>query len=115
MVTTMKRHELKIQPADFEAVLTGVMTHQARNNDRGFAVGDVLVLKEWRPSIRTDNCYWNITGQPGTFTGRVVEARVTHLTFGEYNLPRGLAIMSIRIDPPREVGALHHRDFDPDT
>ncbi len=41
-------HELKIQPKYFRAILDGKKTFEIRKNDRGYKVGDKVVLKEWK-------------------------------------------------------------------
>ena len=40
-------HELKILPVHFRNVLSGVKTFEIRKNDRGFKVGDSIILNEW--------------------------------------------------------------------
>lgn len=43
----MAHHDLKIEPAFFEAVLSGDKTFEIRNNhDRGFQKGDTITLHE---------------------------------------------------------------------
>ena len=44
----MTIHELKIWPQYFDAIASGIKTFEVRKDDRGFAVGDTLVLKEWK-------------------------------------------------------------------
>lgn len=39
--------ELKIMPEYFEAVRTERKTFELRKNDRGYMIGDTLILKEW--------------------------------------------------------------------
>lgn len=39
-------HELKIQPKYFRAILDGKKNFEIRKNDRGYKVGDKVVLKE---------------------------------------------------------------------
>jgi Domain of unknown function (DUF3850) len=42
-------HELKVWPPYFDQIAAGVKTFDVRRNDRGFQVGDVLILHEWNP------------------------------------------------------------------
>jgi hypothetical protein len=41
-------HDLKTWPSDFDAILSGTKTHEARKADRPFKVGDTLRLREWK-------------------------------------------------------------------
>jgi len=43
------RHELKVWPEYFEPVAGGWKRFELRKDDRGFKVGDAVVLKEWDP------------------------------------------------------------------
>lgn len=65
-------HHLKTLPEFFEALLDGRKTFEIRVNDRGFSVGDTLILQEWEPSldIRTG----------GKYTGRALTRAVTYIT-----------------------------------
>lgn len=47
MNTTIKTHELKCLTGFFQDVISGLKTFEIRKNDRGYAVGDKLLLKEW--------------------------------------------------------------------
>jgi hypothetical protein len=86
-------HELKTWPPFFNALLSGDKTFEARRNDRGFAHGDVLVLREWEPG--------------GGYTGRSIRAVVTYMLHGGGGLgvESGYAVMGIRIESaqPRPV------------
>jgi len=42
-------HRLKTVDPYFTDVAVGRKTFEVRKNDRGFRVGDVLVLEEWHP------------------------------------------------------------------
>lgn len=59
------KHELKIKPEYFAAVVTGEKTFEIRNNaDRNFQVGDTLILKSW----------------DGEFNGNFVERTISYIT-----------------------------------
>ena len=66
--------------------------HETRNNeDRDFQYGDVLILRETAHSGEE-----MAAGLPLIYTGREVEALVTHVTVGpDYGLPLGVAVMTI--------------------
>lgn len=61
----MAVHELKILPQFFIDVCRGNKTFEIRKDDRGYSVGDLLVLKEWENE---------------TFTGRETIVEVTYKT-----------------------------------
>ncbi len=44
-------HELKTWPEFFSALVSGEKTAEIRKDDRPFAVGDILWLREWCPKI----------------------------------------------------------------
>ncbi|ORJ53953.1 RNA-binding protein [Levilactobacillus brevis] len=73
-------HELKIQPKYFNAVLMGTKTFEIRKNDRGYKVGDMLILKEWIPDIQIH-------------TGKELARKVTYIT--DYQQKPGYVVMSI--------------------
>lgn len=62
----MKTHHLKIWTKWFMAVVDGRVAFQIRRDDRGFEVGDLLVLEEYRHAV-------------GEYTGRKVERRITYI------------------------------------
>lgn len=78
----MKTHELKTTAPHFEHVRSGAKRAEIRKDDRGFAVGDVLALKEYDASSRS-------------YSGREVEARVTHVLAGFEGLSPGWVALSI--------------------
>lgn len=77
----MTTHDLKTWPAYFAAVERGHKTFEIRENDRGFAVGDILLLREWvPPPLDLDGT--TLVG--GGYTGRSCTRTVTYLTdFGQ--------------------------------
>jgi hypothetical protein len=83
-------HDLKCWPDYFDAILAGTKKFELRKNDRGFNVGDVLLLHEWNPAT-------------GKYTDRFSLQRVTYMLehspdFGcaaTFGLLAGHVIMSI--------------------
>lgn len=66
----MAKHELKVQPPYFDALLDGSKTFEVRRNDRGFQRGDVLLLREF-DAIRQ------------VFSGRAVSRPVSFVYSGD--------------------------------
>jgi hypothetical protein len=64
-------HDLKIWPEYFEAKLRGVKPWEYRLNDRNFAVGDMLSLREFEPGKG--------------YTGRGMDVSVLHIHALENN------------------------------
>lgn len=83
----MKTHELKTVQPHFGHIHSGAKRAEIRRDDRGFAVGDVLVLKEYDPA--TDS-----------YSGREVEVRVTHVLAGFEGLAAGYVALSIELRQP---------------
>lgn len=48
-------HELKIWPQYYCRVADGSKTFELRNNDRGFQVGDEVVLREYNPNTHLED------------------------------------------------------------
>jgi len=63
------KHELKIWPEFFGDVLSGAKKYEVRVNDRGFKVGDELILQEWNPNT-------------AAYSGKTCTAKVAHITHG---------------------------------
>ena len=74
-------HEVKILPEYFDAVEKGVKTWEYRFNDRNYAVGDVLILHEWKDS---------------GYTPRRLTVKITYILSDFPQLPDGWVIMSIK-------------------
>ncbi len=93
----MKEHDLKTWPEPFQAVLDGIKHHEIRIDDRGYAVGDVLRLREFRVDVSLG------VYSEGEYTGRARRVRVTYKTpGGAWGLPGNLCVMSIE---PADVAA----------
>jgi hypothetical protein len=65
----MQVHELKSWPECFDALDNKSKSFELRKDDRGYAVGDVLVLKEYEPDT-------------STYSGRWCRRRVVHVLRG---------------------------------
>ncbi len=86
----MKKHELKIWPEYCAAVLDGRKTFEARTNDRDFAVGDFLKLREFDP-IRE------------MYLNNELLVRVTYLMDTPRFCAPGVVIMGIRLVTPDDL------------
>jgi hypothetical protein len=92
----MTEHELKMWPEPFAAVRAGVKRHEIRKQDRPYAIGDVLVLKEYDPG--SGRLMPGELPEPRGYTGREMRAKVTFITHGgTWGLPHGLCVMSIEM------------------
>lgn len=75
-------HELKTWPSPFEAVASGLKTHELRVADRPYKPGDILNLREWIPFDM-----WNQEKFYG-YTGRQIFVEVTYISDpGQWGLP----------------------------
>lgn len=66
-------HQLKIRKEYLVDILEGVKTFEVRKDDRGFGVGDVLVLNEWVPAE-------DVVGF-GDYTGRRIRVKVNYVFY----------------------------------
>ena len=75
------KHDLKILPQYFEAVIKGRKKFELRKNDRDFKVGDIFVLREWKD---------------GEYTGRYCVGSIGYVlqNCSEYGLKDGYCIFS---------------------
>jgi ASC-1-like (ASCH) protein len=73
-------HELKILPAYFDAVYDGRKKFEVRFNDRGYQVGDTLILREY---------------EKGHYTGRSVEKKITYVLENSFGMEPHYCILSI--------------------
>lgn len=98
----MTEHNLKCWPEHFAPLRDGTKTCELRLDDRGFAVGDTLVLWEWDSELyadaRADGC---TTEEASAFatTGRTHRVMVTHVLRGGPWLAPGYVAMSVRPAP----------------
>lgn len=76
-------HTIKTWPGPFRAIESGEKRHEIRKDDRGYQVGDTLMLHEWDPR----EC---------EYTGATSTVTVTYKTEGgERGPPPGLCVLSI--------------------
>jgi hypothetical protein len=81
-------HELKTWPQSFDPTWRGEKRAEFRVADRQFDTGDILILREWVPGRG---------GGEGAYTGRAIEALVTHVLRGpDFGIPEGYAMLSIK-------------------
>jgi len=79
----MKIHELKTLPEYYNEVKSGRKTFEARLDDRGFEVGDILQLDLYHPA----------TGYAGVFIERVVTYKLSGPAYG---IEEGHCVMAIK-------------------
>ena len=78
---TRKQHDLKILPEYFEAIVKGEKNFEVRFNDRNFAKGDILLLREH---------------DGNSYTGRQITTEVTYLLDNPAYCKEGYVIMAIK-------------------
>lgn len=89
----MTEHTLKTDPEVFEASLAHLRHYEIRYDDRGYKVGDTLILKETEFSaiemLKQD--------KPLAFTGRELKKEISHILEGvQYGLYPGYVILSTK-------------------
>lgn len=88
----MKIHELKTDPDVYDAVASGLKTFEIRKDDRGFQVGDALLLRKTLHSGERMK-----QGMPLVYTGHSIQVNVSHILRGPvYGLVDGWVIMSVQ-------------------
>jgi hypothetical protein len=80
--TKSRYHELKLHPDPFGAVEDQTKTFEYRKDDRGFKVGDTLILREYHPLM--------------AYTGRYLLRKVTYILADGFAVPAGYCVMSVR-------------------
>ncbi|MDE2099535.1 MAG: DUF3850 domain-containing protein [Patescibacteria group bacterium] len=95
-------HELKCWPEYYQEVIKKRKSFELRKNDRPFACGDILRLREWCP------CSKEYQGPEGFFTIEYI-LRSTE-DFPIPGLELGYCIMSIRPARRREVSKARNGD-----
>jgi len=108
----MTEHSLKCAPEYFQALWDGAKTAELRRDDRGFAVGDVVVLMEWDEAtakriydVWQDHWTGAFTAiavvcaehdaAEAAYTGRRIRRTITHITRGAPWLCEGYVMLSL--------------------
>ena len=89
----MTAHDLKCWPGPFRALLEGVKKFEIREDDRGYQVGDILVLREWLPN--DPNVKIGEHNVPGAYSGEVLHRRVTYLSRIDIHGAAEFVVMSL--------------------
>lgn len=99
-------HELKTDPKVFDAVAKGLKKFEIRFDDRGYQVGDTLVL---RKTLHTGEEMKR--GSPLEYVSPKLYVTVTHILRGPiYGLEQGWVCMSIQ---PADLSSAHVVDAEP--
>lgn len=100
-------HELKTDPAAFDAVAAGIKTHEIRKDDRRFRIGDTLLLR------RTNFTGGDMRrGRPLEYSDvPPLERTVSHIQRG-YGLADDWCILSFASPTPATSGTLTDAEFD---
>lgn len=103
----MPTHTLKTWPPHFTAIWDGIKRAELRRDDRGYAVGDVLRLHEWDPTMYEWAINDGSTDRAATafaYSGRTVIARITHIVANGPWLAEGYVMLSIETVERRDYG-----------
>lgn len=79
-----KVHELKCWPESFEGIISREKTFEVRLDDRGYELGDIVILKEWVPEEKV-------------FTGRTAIVYVSYLLRRWPGIMERYVVMSIKL------------------
>lgn len=97
----MRTHGLKVWPEFFTALKDGSKTFEIRKDDRGFAVGDALCLREWDPTPFSERLKYDAKG----YTGRVLTKVVSYkFPGGRMGIPEGVCVLGFRSPSPDATG-----------
>jgi len=100
-----KTHELKCWPSWFQATWDGKKTAELRVDDRGFAAGDELILREYDPEHQT-------------YTGRGMRRVVTHIAdASDLGIPPSVfgpwVMLSVAVPDDRPAAPLDQPEAEP--
>jgi hypothetical protein len=78
MAVVNRSHTLKTDPHVFDATAAGAKTFEIRIDDRGFRVGEKMVLRRTRYSGHQMTTF----GKPLEYTGEEITVKITHIQRG---------------------------------
>ena len=85
----MNKINLKTWTTYFRSILTGIKTFEIRKDDRGYNIGDILILNEWNGD---------------SYTGHTIKCIVTYIFRGKdipsnfgFNMDDDVCVMSIKV------------------
>ena len=80
-------HFLKTWHEFFEDSLKGLRNFEVRKNDRGFKIGDILILEEWFPPPNFQ----------GVYSGRGLARTVTYiLPGGQFGIADDYVVLEVK-------------------
>lgn len=86
-------HELKTDPAVFDHAADGHKTFEVRKDDRGFEIGDRLLLRKTRYTSAEMKA-----GSPLEYTGEWLDREIGYILRGsEYGIAEGVAVLGFRM------------------
>lgn len=88
-------HELKCWPEYFEAMASGEKPFDLRRDDRGFEVGDMLVLREWVPETHYPRSGFSSGSIGARYTGRSLHCRVGYVLREFVGLTPGYVVLGV--------------------
>jgi len=92
----MKVHELKTWPQYFDEVASGMKPFEFRKNDRGFAVGDILLLQRFDPEL-------------SEYTGAEITAIVIYVLEGFPGIEAGYCVLGIQVSKTEQARIIPHK------
>lgn len=78
----MREHNMKCWPEQFQAIMDGRKNFELRLNDRAYAVGDRLILHEWKPQA-------DPLAESYGVTGRQITKFVTYIYYADAPATKG--------------------------
>lgn len=91
----MALHKLKTHPQYFRIVKNGIKEFECRKDDRGFKVGDELLLEEWVPDPINEKFGLGELVTVGTYTGEILHRRIKCILRDFEGIQPGFVILGL--------------------